>query len=83
MISTVPETLLISPRYFRNDWNRVKNLPSASDASTKGIASPIEYARSSSNPRERLAELAAYVRIAPSTGPMQGVQPKAKASPMR
>ena len=37
----------------------------------------------SAMPCGTVAETALVVRIAPSTGPMQGVQPKAKAMPIR
>lgn len=52
-----------------------KNIP----IMINGIPSPNEYARSKLNAIE--GDVAANVRIVPSIGPTQGVQPAANANP--
>src|SRR5204862_3792906 len=50
-------------------------------ASTKGTASPSEYANRSTDPRCTVDVEPARTRIAPSTGPMHGAAQTAKAAP--
>ena len=49
---------------------------------TKGTARPSEYAKRRRTPPGRVPLSAASLRTTPSTGPMHGVQAKAKAMPM-
>ena len=50
---------------------------------TNGIAKPKEYMESKMTPFVRVASEADKARIDPNTGPIQGVQPKAKAAPIK
>ena len=47
------------------------------------MARPKEYIDSKMTPFITVASVADNARIEPSTGPIQGVQPKAKAAPIK
>ena len=55
--------------------------PASAAVNRNGTANPAENTKSSKAPVPTVAEEAARVRTAPSTGPTQGVQPKAKVAP--
>ena len=79
----IPPVIEIKRILFLNFFEILKNLLMLYPDSIKGIANPREYELKSITPSLMVVSAAAKAKIDPRIGPMQGVQPKPKASPIR
>ena len=78
----IPPVIEIKRILFLNFFEILKNLLILYPDSIKGIANPREYELKSITPSLMVVSTAAKTKIDPRIGPMQGVQPKPKASPI-
>ena len=78
----IAPTLLIKRICFFIFFLKYKNLLMLYPDSTNGIANPREYELKSKTPWLTVFSIAAKVKIDPKIGPMHGLQPNAKATPI-
>ena len=79
---SIPLIVDITGKYLKMEFLCFVKLPIASAVNIKGTARPKEYTESRRIPFPMVSELLAYIRIEDKIGPMQGVQPAAKAIPI-
>ena len=80
--NSIPLIVDITGKYFEIVVLCFVKLPIARAVSIKGTARPNEYTESRRTPFPMVSKLLAYIRIEDKIGPMQGVQPAAKAIPI-
>ena len=81
--SSIPLIMDITGKYLEIAVLYFTKLPIARAVNIKGTARPNEYTESKSIPWPMVSKLLAYIRIGDKIGPTQGVQPAAKAIPIR
>lgn len=82
IIIKTPLVVDIIGKYFENFLNCLVKVSMAIAVNINGTASPSEYITNSKTPVPIEFMLVAYISIEDNIGPMQGVQPEAKAIPM-
>src|SRR5262249_3579391 len=79
--STAPAARSTTGIQGRKRRKAARNAPRATEESTKGSASPAEYAERSATPVDTVSAVPASERIEPRIGPTHGVQPMANVTP--
>lgn len=82
-IIKIPLSIDTIGRYFENFLNCFEKLPIAMAVKINGTARPREYITRSKIPLYSVSILVAYISMEDKIGPIHGVQPDAKAIPIR